>query len=96
MILGMADTDAHWVLLITSFAAYELGLSKTETFMGKEEVMAREGAATLLADALRRGAACTADFSSTDHLELAHLPVEAVRAQFGVPPLDAALLPTAP
>jgi hypothetical protein len=93
MILGMADTDAHWVLLLTSFAAYELGLSKTETFMGKHEVMARDGAAPLLADALRRGAACAGDFSSTDHLALAHFPLGDVRAQFGVPPLDATLLP---
>ena len=95
MILSMADTDDHWVLLITSMAAYELGLSKTETFVGKQEVLAREGAAPLFADALRRGAACTGDFSSTDHLALVHLPLAEVRERFGVPPLDAALLPTA-
>jgi len=93
MILGMADTDDHWVLLLTSLAAYELGLSKTETFVGKEAVMARAGAAPLVADALRRGAACTGDFSSTDHLALAHVPVADVREQFGVPPLDVGLLP---
>ena len=95
MILGMADTDDHWVLLLTSMAAYELALSKTESFVGKEGVLAREGAAPLVADALRRGAACTGDFSSTDHLALAHLPLGDVRAQFGVAPLDTALLPNA-
>jgi hypothetical protein len=94
MILGMADTDDHWVLLITSMAAYELGLSKTDAFVGKEEVLARDGAAALVADALRRGAACNGDFSSTDHLAIAHLPLAEVREQFDVPPLDAALLPT--
>jgi len=93
MILGMADTHDHWVLLLTSTAAYELGISKTETFVGKEAVFAREGAATLIADALRRGAACTDDFSEIDHLALAHLPLDEVRARFGVPPLDPALLP---
>jgi hypothetical protein len=94
MILGMADTDDHWVLLLTSFAAYELGLSKTDTFVGKEGVMAREGAALLVTDALRRGAACTDDFSEIDHLALAPLRLADVRARFGVPPLDPAVLPT--
>jgi hypothetical protein len=93
MILGMSDTDDHWVLLLTSMAAYELGLSKTETFVGKEGVLGRDGAAALLADAMRRGAACTNDFSMVDHLELAPLPLEDVRARFGVPPVDTALLP---
>jgi len=94
MIPGMADTDDHWVLLITSMAAYEIGLSKTDAFTGKEQVLTREGAPPLLADTLRRGAACTGDFSSTDHLALAHLLLTGVRAQFGVPPLDGELLPT--
>jgi hypothetical protein len=94
MILSMADTDEHWVLLITSLAAYELGLSKTDTFVGKEEVLSRAGAAPLLADALRRGAACTGDFSSTDHLAIAHLPLAKVREQFNVPRLDATLVPS--
>jgi hypothetical protein len=52
-----------------------------------------EGAATLVADALGRGAACTADFSESDHLALAHLTFDDVRARFGVPPLDPAILP---
>jgi hypothetical protein len=94
MILGLADTDDHWVLLLTSTAAYELGLSKTDTFVGKEGVFTREGAAALVADGLRRGAACTDDFSEIDHLALAHLPLEDVRARFGVPPVDPAILPT--
>ena len=95
MILAMADTDDHWVLLITSMAAYELGLSKTDSFVGKQEVLTRDGAAALVADALRRGAACAGDFSSTDHLELVHLPLAEVRERFGVPPLETGLLPTA-
>jgi hypothetical protein len=57
-------------------------------------VLAREGAAPLLGDALRRGAACNGDFSSTDHLVLAHLPLAEVRERFNVPPLDPASLPS--
>jgi hypothetical protein len=90
MILGMADTPDHWVLLLTSIAAYELALHATASFVGKEEVFAREGAAALVADGLRRGAACTGDFSEIDHLALAHLPLTEVRERFGVPPLTAA------
>jgi hypothetical protein len=87
LILGMADTQDHWVLLLTSTAAYELGLHSTASFVGKQEVFARDGAASLVADAFRRGAACTDDFSEIDHLSLAALPLADVRRRFGVPPL---------
>ena len=56
MILGMADTDDHWVLMLTSVAAYELGLHSTAAFVGKHDVFACEGAASLIVEALRRGA----------------------------------------
>jgi hypothetical protein len=90
MILGMADTPDHWVLLLTSTMAYELTLHTTASFVGKQEVFAREGAAPLIADGLRRGAACTGDFSEIDHLALVHLPLTEVRERFGVPPLTTA------
>ena len=86
MILGLADTHAHWVLLLSSMSAYELALATSAAFVGKTGVFARDGAAALVADALKRGAACTADFSDIDHLALAHLPLAEVREQFGVTP----------
>jgi hypothetical protein len=64
-----------------------LGLHSTAAFVGKQDVFAREGAASLIADAFRRGAACAEDFSEIDHLSLAHLPLAEVRERFGVPPL---------
>ena len=85
MILGLADTHAHWVLLLSSLSAYELALATSDAFVGKTGVLARDGAAALVADALERGAACTGDFSVIDHLALAHLPLAEVREQFGVP-----------
>ncbi len=85
MILGLADTHAHWVLLLSSMSAYELALATSAAFVGKTGVLARDGAAALVADGLHRGAACTADFSDIDHLALAHLPLTEVREQFGVP-----------
>jgi hypothetical protein len=78
------------VLLLTSAAAYELGLHATAAFLGKQEAFARDGAASLIADGFHRGAACTEDFSEIDHLSLAHLPLADVRRRFGVPPLTAA------
>jgi hypothetical protein len=87
MLLGMDDSDDHWVLFLTSLSAYELGLSSSTDFEGKVGVLAREGAADMLAEALRRGSQCTGDFSVIDHLEIAHLPLDEVRARFGVPPL---------
>jgi hypothetical protein len=89
MLLAIDDSDAHWALLLTGFAAYELGigLSDPSVFQAKERVMDRPGAAEMLAEAFLRGAQCTGDFSVVDKLPLAHLPLEEVRAMFGVPPL---------
>jgi len=44
----------------------------------------------VLADALKRGRRCTGDFSRANFAALAPLPIEDVRAQFGVPPVTAA------
>jgi hypothetical protein len=48
--------------------------------------LSQAGVATRLGDAMRRGALCTGsiDFLRIDWFSLAHLPVEAVRAHFGV------------
>ena len=62
-----------------------MALATSEAFVGKTGVLTRDGAATLVADAMKRGAACTGDFSDIDHLALVHLPLAEVREQFGVP-----------
>lgn len=89
MQLAIDDTDAHWALLLSGFAAYELGITSSSgiAFEAKEGALGRDGAAEMLAEAFRRGAQCTGDFSVVDKLPLAHLPLEEVRAMFGVPPL---------
>ncbi len=50
--------------------------------------LSRTGVATRLADAMRRGATCTGsiDFLRTDWFSVADLPLEEVRARFGVVP----------
>jgi hypothetical protein len=84
MLLAIDDDDAHWVLLLAGLAAYETGLATR--IESKSRVMARPGADELFAEALRRGARCTGDFSVADHLALVELPLEEVRARFGVTP----------
>jgi hypothetical protein len=44
------------------------------------------GSPEIFADALRRGASCTADFSALDHLALAEEPLETLRSELGIPP----------
>ena len=39
-------------------------------------------------EAFRRGAACTADFTTADHLAMVEVPLADVRDRFGIPPLD--------
>lgn len=77
MSVAVSDTDAHWIGLLGALLAYEgLGTS-----------LAAPGAPEALARAWARGAACTGDFTSTDHLSMAGDQLEDVRARFGVPPL---------
>jgi hypothetical protein len=83
MLVGISDDDPHWLILLAGFMAYEEGLA--QKISGKSEVMARPGAAEMFADAMRRGTECGGDFSVADHLSLVELPLEEVRASFGVP-----------
>ena len=81
-----ADTDANWILLLTSIAAYEAGFLTSSEFEGKASVLAREGAAETFAEALRRGAKCSVDFAHLDPLALALRPLEELRREFGIEP----------
>ena len=85
-LMAAADTDANWMLLLTSLAAYEAGFLTSQAFEGKTSVLAREGAAETFAEAFRRGAKCSVDFAHLDHLELATRPLEEVRLEFGIEP----------
>jgi hypothetical protein len=86
-ILAMHDTHAHWVLMLTSLVAYEVGFSTRQDsgFVAKQGLLARDGAADLFAEALTRGAACTGDFASMDHLAAADRPVVDIREEYGLP-----------
>jgi hypothetical protein len=86
MQLAVHDTDARWIGLLGSLAVHEAGYLSTEGFIGKTATLDREGAADLLAEGLLRGSQCTDNFTVTDHLALADVPLSEVRARFGVPP----------
>ena len=65
-------------------AIHEAGFFSNDQFIPKTGTLERNGAAAILAEAFRRGVECTADYTKADHLALAHLPLEEVRAQFGI------------
>jgi hypothetical protein len=85
MQLGVIDSDAHWVQFLGNLAIHEAGFFNNEVFEGKTATLEREGAAALLAEGLKRGAACSGDFTGADHLALAATPLAEVREQYGVP-----------
>jgi hypothetical protein len=85
MQVSLNDSDAHWLQLLGSLAIHEAGFFDGNGFVPKTGTLDREGAAAILAEAFRRGAACTGDYTKADHLALADQPLEAVRAQFGIP-----------
>lgn len=89
MQLALSDTREHWIQFLGNLAVHEAGFLRTETITPKTATLTREGATAMLGHALLRGSQCTGDFTSADHLALADLPLDEVRARFGVPPLVA-------
>jgi hypothetical protein len=87
MQLAASDTDEHWIAFLGNLAVHEAGYLTNQSITGKQATMTRAGAPELVANAMRRGAGCT-DFTVADHLAMVALPIDDVRARFGVPPLD--------
>jgi Coenzyme Q (ubiquinone) biosynthesis protein Coq4 len=87
MQLALDDTDVHWLAFLGNLSVHEAGFLGVGDLVPKQATMTREGAPEMLARAFARGAQCTGDFTTADHLALAATPIADVRAQFGVPPL---------
>ncbi|MEZ5144344.1 MAG: hypothetical protein R2726_17780 [Acidimicrobiales bacterium] len=90
------DDPRAFSLLAMVVSLFETGYLRAgaglfEAFPGQ---LSRQGVAVRLADAMRRGALCegSIDFLGLDWFELADLPVEEVRARFGVVPKSEAAL----
>jgi hypothetical protein len=88
MQLAVSDTDAHWMGFLGNLAVHEAGFLGNDELTPKTATLTREGAPEMLAEGFRRGAACTGDFTTADHLSMAELPISEVRARYGVPPLS--------
>jgi hypothetical protein len=89
MQLGMTDSDAHWLQFLGNLGVHEAGyLDGGGTLVPKEGCLARPGAPETVAHAFWRGARCTGDFTTIDHLARAHEPLAEVRASFGIPPRE--------
>ncbi len=86
MQLAVTDSEAHWVGFMGNLALHEGGYLQGTSITPKTASLARPGAKELVADAFRRGAASD-DFTTADHLAMADVPLEEVRARFNIPPL---------
>ena len=87
--LAMQDNPINESALLASLVTHEAGfVSANPTLAPEQSSLDSPSAAYLLASELKRGSACSADFSLVDHLALAPLPLAAVRQRFNVcPPL---------
>jgi hypothetical protein len=86
MQLGIADSDTHWLQFLGNLGVHEAGYLDGEgSLVPKEGALTRPGAPETLAHAFWRGAQCTADFTTVDHLALADQPLADVRDSFGIP-----------
>ena len=84
--MGLADTDANWMLCVANLAIHETGLVHFHHKEPEIGVMARPGVADMWASALDRGTRSGVDFTAIDHLALAGLPLDEVRDRLQVAP----------
>ncbi len=88
MQLSVTDSDAHWIAFLGNLAVHEAGYLTNQSVTGVQATMTRAHAPELVAHAMWRGAECTGDFTTADHLSMAELPLLEVRDRYGVPPVD--------
>lgn len=82
---AMNNNRINRAALFASLVAHEAGFTHPGHLQNSEVgTLADKSAALLLARELRRGSECAADFSLVDHFELAPMPLDEVRKEFGV------------
>jgi hypothetical protein len=84
--VAMNDTPTNAFAFLSPLIVHEAGFAGVDNIQKSSSTLARPYAAELLARSLARGAATTGDFAFVDHFELAPLPLEEVRARYGVVP----------
>lgn len=85
MLVSATDGDHHFSNFCVSLSLHEAGLYDSDIVVDKVGTLARPGAAEELADAIRRGAQCSADFATIDHLSRVDEPLEDVRRDLSIP-----------
>lgn len=85
MQIGIADTEGHWIQFLGNLGVHEARFVRHNEV---PPVLADPGAMDVVAHAFERGTATARDFTVVDHLSMADLPLEEVRARFGVAPRE--------
>lgn len=83
-LMGMNDDPVNRSALLASLIVHEAGFGDANKVRAETGILARPGAAELLATEIDRGGRCTADFSRVDHLAMVDVPLADIRAEFGV------------
>jgi len=83
-LMAMADDSVNRSALLASLIVHEAGFGDSNKVKAESGILARPGAADLLAAELVRGGECTADFSRVDHFAMVDRPLADIRAEFGV------------
>ncbi len=83
-LMAMADDSVNRSALLASLIVHEAGFGDSNNVKAEQGILARPGAAELLAAEIARGGECRADFSRVDHFAMAERPLADIRAEFGV------------
>ena len=86
-LLETNDSHHNWLEFLLTMSIHESGVLNHGDIRAKVATLDREGVPKFLGEGLERGAKCTVDLSQVDHLAIAHLPLEQVRADFSIVPM---------
>jgi hypothetical protein len=88
----LATNDSHhnWLEFLLTMSIHESGVLNHGNIRAKVATLDRTGVPEFLGEGLERGTHCTVDLSQVDHLSIAHLPLEEVRKNFSIVPLQSA------
>ena len=84
MLTAATGFDQHFSALVASLSLFEGAAFDLPGFIPKEGVLDRPGAADELADAFRRGEACTGDISTVDFMDRKNEPLVSIQHEFGL------------
>ncbi|CAN1500240.1 hypothetical protein MCEMIE22_00470 [Mycobacteriaceae bacterium] len=91
-LLATNDSHHNWLEFLLTMSIHESGVLNHGDIHAKVATLDRTGVPEFLGEGLQRGAKCTVDLSQVDHLAIAHLPLEQVRADFSIEPMRSAPL----